>query len=80
MPLEAGVYGLVSQGTYRVIRPIIDCYGAVFVPGEELTFVRRDYLPYHGGHTIVFETRSMYLQDETNADILNGLDLYLQKI
>jgi hypothetical protein len=76
--LKAGVYGLVPGTAYRVIRLIKDCHGSDFAVGEELTFAHRDYLPYHGGHTIVFRQRAMYLQDEVNADLLNALDAYLE--
>ena len=69
--------GLIPGATYRVIRPVTDHYGTVFAVGEELTYVSRDFLPYHGGHTLVFQPRAMYLQDEDNADVLNDLDAYL---
>ena len=76
--LKAGVYGLHPGVTYRVVREIKDHYGEVFPVGTELTFVRRNYLPYHGGHTVVFRPQPIYLQDETNADVLNALDAYLE--
>jgi Domain of unknown function (DUF3601) len=78
--LAAGVYGLIPGAKYRVIRPITDCYGASFEAGEELTFVSRDYLPYHGGHTLVFRPRTMYLQDDENAGVLHALDTYLANV
>lgn len=76
--LKAGVYGLHPGETYRVIREIRDYHGGIFPVGTELTFVQRNYLPYHGGHTVVFRPRPMYLQDETDADVLNDLESYLE--
>ena len=78
--LKAGVYGLKPGVTYRVIREIKDHYGDIFLVGTELTFVQRHYLPYHGGHTVVFRPRPMYLQDETDADVLNDLESYLEVV
>ncbi len=78
--VKAGVYGLYPGKSYRVIREIKDYYGTIFPVGMDLIFVRRDYLPYHGGHTVFFRPRPMYLQDEENADVLGALDQYLQAI
>lgn len=78
--VKAGVYGLNPGVTYRVIRQIKDCYGDVFPVGTELLFVRRHFLPYHGGHTLVFRPRPMYLQEDLNAEVLERLDAYLEAI
>lgn len=76
--VRAGVYGLKPGASYRVVREIEDYHGNVFPAGMELSFVQRHYLPYHGGHTVVFRPKTMYLQDEENADVLNRLENYLE--
>ena len=78
--LKSGVYGLVPGAKYRVLRAITDYHGGSFAAGDVLTFVKRDYLPYHGGHTLTFEPRVMYLQDDENADVLGRLDSYLEAL
>jgi hypothetical protein len=62
---------------YRVIKPFSDYHHGQFAAGEELIFVGRDYLPYHGGHTLTFTARKIYFQDEENAEILARLESYL---
>ena len=57
-----------------------DCYGNQFQQGEVLRFKERHYLPYHGGHTLVFEGRSLYLQETENAAILGNFSEYLARI
>jgi len=65
---------------YRVRRDFTDFYGGHFVEGAILTFQKCDYLPYHGGNTIQFAEQTLYLQDETNADILLDLWTYLEAV
>jgi hypothetical protein len=69
--LEGTVYGLVPGRVYRVVEPFADHYANQFQPGERLRFRERHFLPYHGGHTLVFEERSIYLQETQNAEILH---------
>lgn len=76
--VKAGVYGLEPGASYRVIREIKDYYGNIFPVGMELDFVERSFVPYHGGHTVVFQPHTMFLQEQDNADVLNGLDAYLE--
>lgn len=57
-----------------------DYYGHVFEAGQELTFVKRNFLPYDGGHTLTFQPASVYLQEELQNEILENLDLYLAEI
>lgn len=78
--LKAGVHGLVAGASYRVLREIRDHYGNVFPVGMELLFVRRHFLPYHGGHTVVFQPQAMYLQEEEHADVLARLEAYLEAL
>jgi hypothetical protein len=63
-PEELTVHALASGERYRVIKPFRDHAGNAFAEGEILTFTRRDYLPYHDGHTLFFEERTMWLSGE----------------
>jgi hypothetical protein len=79
LPLSNGtVYALKKGRRYVVKRSFVDHHGQRFEVGDGLTFVKKDYLPYHGGHTIFFEERTIYLQDEEQAEILQGLWDYLE--
>jgi hypothetical protein len=68
---------LEKDATYVVNIMFTDFYGNVFSPGELLTYVERHFLPYHGGHTIVFKERNIYLQEEENQDIIDRFADYL---
>jgi len=48
--------------------------------GEHLRFKERHFLPYHGGHTIVFDQRPLYLQEEANASILENFSDYIARV
>ncbi|MEJ5225944.1 MAG: DUF3601 domain-containing protein [Anaerolineales bacterium] len=63
--------------TYTVLREICDYYDNIFQVGEKLTFTERHYLPYDGGHTLVFGERRMYLQKDMHAEILDTLGDFL---
>jgi hypothetical protein len=76
------VHSLVPGRVYRVCKAIADHCGNAFSPGEELRFVERHFVPYYGGHTIVFacpdgRERCMYLQEDDESEILGDLDAYL---
>lgn len=71
------IYGLVPGAEYRVVQSFTDYYGNSFEKGEILRFKSRNFLPYEGGHTIFFEGRAMYLQEERNSDILDHFSDYL---
>jgi len=75
--LEGTVHGLVPGRTYRIVTPFTDHYSNRFEQGEILKFKERHFLPYHGGHTLVFEERAMYLQEEANAAILDDFARYV---
>ena len=74
------IYTLEKGATYVVSRRLTDFYGNVFAPGEVLTYVERHFLPYHGGHTVVFKERNMYLQEDENRDILDAFAEYLSRV
>lgn len=77
---QESVYGLTPGHRYQVIQSFTDYYGNRFEQGEILRFKERHFLPYDGGHTIVFEERSLYLQEETNQEILERFAEYFVRL
>ena len=73
------IYTLEKGATYVVTRTFTDFYGDVFSPGERLTYAEKHFLPYDGGHTIVFKERNIYLQEEENRDIIDSFAEYLSR-
>ena len=71
------VYDLVPGVEYVVLRPFVDYHQQSFETHQRLRFIGRAFLPYHGGHTLFFEGRAMYLQEEQNADIIDGFARFL---
>ena len=78
--LKGTVYGLVQGAEYQVVQTFTDHYGNEFRRGEHLRFKERHFLPYHGGHTIVFDQRPLYLQEEVNAPILENFSDYIARV
>lgn len=78
--MTATIYDLVPGNRYRVVQSFVDFYGNSFQQGELLRFKERFFTPYHDGHTVVFEERSLYLQQETNAPILDNFSDYLAEV
>jgi hypothetical protein len=74
------IHYLKKASRYRVSRGFADFYNNQFTPGEILTFVEYHFLPYHGGYTIVFQERNLYLQEQENAHILDSLGDYLSSV
>jgi len=74
-----GIYTLEKGATYVVAKTFTDFYGNRFSPGEILTYAERHFLPYHGGHTIVFKERNIYLQEEENREIIDSFAQYLSR-
>jgi hypothetical protein len=54
---------------FRINRTFKDCYGQELQEGEVLHFLERDYLPYHGGHTLKFAEKTIYLSDNYESDL-----------
>lgn len=71
------IYGLVAGRKYRVVRRFTDFYGTVFEENEVLEFRGRHFLPYHGGHTITFDGKPLFLQEDQNRDILDNFASYI---
>lgn len=74
---ERTVYTLQPGCTYEVKQSFQDYYGNTFTAGERLTFQQRHFLPYDGGHTVMFAEKTMYLQEEVNRAILDAFSDYL---
>jgi hypothetical protein len=74
------LHQLERSARYRVLRAFQDYYRNAFGEGEILTFVERHFLPYHGGHTLIFKERTLYLQEDENAELINSFGLYLQRV
>jgi hypothetical protein len=80
LDLPGTVYGLIPGAEYRVVQSFSDFYGGKFIQGEFLRFKERHFLPYHGGHTIVFEQKSLFLQEDESAEILDNFSNYIERI
>lgn len=74
------VYALVPGQRYVVRVAFTDFHGQRFDAGERLTFRQRNFLPYDGGHTIAFDERLLYLQEDQNRTVLDNFDAYLQPL
>jgi hypothetical protein len=74
---ELSIYMLQPGVCYLVKQSFVDCFGNHFEQGQRLTFRKRHFLPYHGGHTIVFEERSLYLQEDQNRSIIDDFSRYI---
>ncbi len=75
----ASIHDLQPGARYRVLQAFRDHYGNRFEAGDLLTFRGRDFLPYHGGHTLHFEERGIWLQEVDDAGILVRLGEYLAR-
>jgi hypothetical protein len=78
--LKGTVYGLMPGAEYQVMQSFTDYYKNDFQRGEQLRFKERHFLPYHGGHTIIFDQRPLYLQEEENAAILANFSEYIARV
>ena len=77
MKAEINFYRLVNGKCYCVVKFFTDYYGNNFTAGERLIFVEQHFLPYDGGHTLVFEERKMYLQENEQSEIIGNVSDYL---
>lgn len=75
--LVGTLYGLTPDVDYWVQQDFIDYYGNHFHRGEQLRFKSRSFLPYHGGHTIMFAEKGLYLQEDENQEILQNFSQYI---
>jgi Domain of unknown function (DUF3601) len=74
------VWNLKRGDAIRLVKSFHDCHGQEFTEGTVLHFEKRDYLPYHSGHTVDFREGPMYLcdLDRTGAIVENRGDEYYQ--
>ncbi len=72
------IWNLQPGAAIRVVKAFRDYHGQEFTAGRVLTFTHRNYLPYHGGHTIYFLEATLYLcdNDDTCAIVQNHDDEY----
>jgi hypothetical protein len=71
------IYTLEKGVVYTVTKSFRDYQNNAFSEGERLTFVGQEFLPYHGGHTIMFKERNLYLQEDINRDFIDSFHEYL---
>ncbi|MCA1633008.1 MAG: DUF3601 domain-containing protein [Acidobacteria bacterium] len=71
------IHTLEEGVIYMVTRPFTDYHQNNFTPGAKLTYAGRAFLPYHGGHTLFFKERNIYLQEDDDATLINSLHEYL---
>lgn len=77
---NGSVFHLRAGHRYVVTQSFTDYHGGRFEAGEQLTFEKYDYVPYHGGYVVHFEERAVYLQEEENADVLGRLWAYVEPV
>lgn len=77
-PQKMTVYDLKDGQRYVILRAFTDYQGQAFEPGTVLTFRSRHFLPYEGGHTVMFTEKWMYLQEELQAEILDNFADYVR--
>jgi hypothetical protein len=67
------IRNLEAGNAIRIVKKFRDCTGTEFEAGRILHFVRRDFLPYHSGHTVYFREATVYLCDDdaTSAVVQN---------
>jgi hypothetical protein len=78
--LEGTIYRMIPGTRYQVKQSFTDYYGNSFERNEILRFKERHFLPYEGGHTIVFKERSLYLQEERNQGIVEHFSDYIVQV
>jgi hypothetical protein len=74
------IWNLTPGAAIRIVKTFRDCRNTEFAEGSILHYKRHDYLPYHSGHTVFFEERTMYLSDndDTGAIVENrGSEYYM---
>ena len=66
-PITVALHALRTNAVYEVIRDFKDHNGCSFPAGTRLTFLQRQFLPYHGGHTLCFREATIYLQEDSEV-------------
>lgn len=69
------IRSLTTGAAIRILQNFRDCAGGEFTEGQILHFTHRDFLPYHGGHTVFFKEATMYLCDnDETAMVVQNVD------
>lgn len=68
------LHALRANAVYEVAEGFTDNHGQAFATGTRLTFVQRQFLPYHGGHTLCFREATIYLQED--EEVCRAFDRY----
>jgi len=66
-PGTVTLHALRTNAVYEVVRAFTDHNGGSFPAGTRLTFLQRQFLPYHGGHTLCFREATIYLQEDSEV-------------
>jgi len=74
------LYRLEGGKRYRIIQDFTDYYKQTFEGGKVLTYVNQNFVPYHGGYTLMFAEGNMCLQDEENSEFINNFDAYVEEV
>jgi hypothetical protein len=74
------LHGLRIGRTYRVRRAFDDHEHNHFEAGELLTFRDQSFVPYHGGYTLGFVERPMFLQETENRDVIDAFGEHLEPV
>ena len=67
VPGTVMLHCLRANAVYEVVTGFTDHHGGAFAAGTRLTFVRRSFLPYHGGHTLEFREATVYLHEDDDV-------------
>lgn len=70
---------LEPTAVYRFKKPVIDFYGNTFSPGDELTYNGR-YPAYQGLHILLFVETTLYLHEDSHADLLAEWDRFIERV
>jgi hypothetical protein len=71
------IYTLAEGVIYMVTKPFTDYHRNNFSPGDKLTYAGRAFLPYDGGHTLIFKEQNIYLQEDEDAALISSLHEHL---
>lgn len=71
------LYRMVSGRTYEVQQDFTDHARQIFRRGEQHVFLRRHFLPYHDGHTLVFHDAVLQLQGDEQREMVEHWEAYM---
>lgn len=67
------IWSLQPGVVYVVTKAFETSRGDRVAAGERLTFVGRNFVPYHGGHVLTFRERAIGFQEEDDAALIAAL-------